>query len=321
MKPLFVLLAYIADQLWGDPQVFWHPVRLIGLGAERLRPFCYPFKRWGGLLIVFISGAVSLILVSLAVLIFSPAEIFFLYFGIAEKSLRKEVEKVGHFLKEGLIERARKQLSYLVGRETKDLSVSECIRAAVETTAENFTDAFVGPLFWYLVGGILGLSFYKVVETLDSMYGYKTPKWKEFGFFPAKLDDILNFFPARIAGFFLALAALFENRHNFERSFRTMIKDARKHDSPNSGFTEAAMAGALGIELGGAVVYQGRLFEKGRFGRPLRAREVEDIFRATKLLRRAASLWLFFILLSEVILWRSGYPHLIELITNVLKGG
>ncbi|NPA49939.1 MAG: cobalamin biosynthesis protein CobD, partial [Thermodesulfobacteria bacterium] len=250
-----VLLAFLADQLLGDPRVSWHPVRLIGVLAEKIRPFCYSLGKWGGALIVLLTSGAVLTLVSFLSAIFPPLEALLLYFWIAEKSLREEVERVGHLLRRGLLEEARHKLSYLVGRETKDLSLSDVVRAAVETTAENFTDSLVGPLFWYLFGGILGVSFYKVVETLDSMYGYKTPPWKDFGFFPAKLDDVLNFFPARIAGFFLALAALVWGPRFFWRALRVMLKDARRHDSPNSGFTEAAMAGALGIELGGPVVY------------------------------------------------------------------
>jgi len=320
LPPLKVFLSFFADQLFGDPHFSLHPVRLIGALAEKFRKIFYPWGYVGGFLTLSLTAAVSLFLVGLLTFPFPWLEVLLLYFFIAEKALRKEVEKVAEALEGGDLTLARERLSFLVGRDTSSLSVSECVRAAVETVAENFTDALVGPLFWYAFGGILGATFYKVVETLDSMYGYKTPVWKKFGFFPAKLDDIMNFLPARVAGSLLTLASFSLGPAAFLRALKTMFSDAKKHDSPNSGFTEAAMAGALGIELGGEVIYQGRRFEKGHLGRPLREREVEDILRATKLLRRAAFLWLILILSGEAFLWKSGYPHLIGLITNALRG-
>ena len=314
---LTVLFAFLLDQLLGDPVFRLHPVRLIGKTAELLRPALYPLGRLGGLLVLLTTASLWGLLSLLAQGVWA-LEVIFLYFWLAEASLRREVEKVAYLLKEGALPQARKALSFLVGRETKRLSPSECIRALIETAAENFTDALVGPLFWYLVAGLPGATVYKVVETLDSMYGYKTRRWQAFGFFPARADDLLNFVPARLAGLLLALTAWFSG-YPLRRTLETMWRDARNHDSPNAGFTEAAMAGALGIELGGRVVYEGIVFEKGRFGKPLKEREVEDIFRATKLLRRAALLWLLFILALEVLLWRSGYPHLSALIMNGLK--
>ena len=158
---------------------------------------------------------------------------------------------------------------------------------------------------------------YKVVETLDSMYGYRTARWSAFGFFPAKADDVLNFLPARLAGFFLVLAAAVSGLAP-GRALRTMFHDARKHDSPNAGWPEAAVAGALDIGLGGPVIYHGVTFEKGRLGDPLREREALDIKRAVSLLRRASLLFILTIFLLEVFLWKSGYPHLIGAIGSWL---
>ncbi len=316
---LTVALAYLLDRLLGDPHFSLHPVRLIGKTAEKLRPLFYPWGRVGGGLTLTLTAALWVGL-SFAGQKFWLFEAGLLYFWLAERALRDEVLKVARLLEAGLLPQARKALSFLVGRETRDLNPSDCIRAAVETAAENFTDGLVGPLFWYLIGGLPAATAYKVVETLDSMYGYKTPRWRAFGFFPARLDDILNYLPARLAGFFLALAAGLSG-YPFRRALGTMWREASRHDSPNAGFTEAAMAGALGIELGGEVVYEGKVFEKGRFGKPLRPRQVEDIYRATKLLERASLLFVFFILSWEVILWNFGYHHLTGLIMSVLKGG
>ena len=311
-------LAYLLDQTLGDPHFRLHPVRLLGDIGEIGRRIWYAWGRLGGLLTLLFSAAcfmpVAYLLGGLPL-----GEAVLIYFFIAERALCQEAMLVGEALAQGRLDLARLRLSRLVGRETKDLDLSQCVRAAVETVAENFTDAFVGPLFWYLFGGVLGMTFYKCVETLDSMYGYKTPKWRQFGFFPAKVDDLLNFLPARLAALFLAFAAGLSGL-SFKRAFQTMRQDARKHDSPNSGWTEAAMAGALGIELGGEVVYHGKRFEKGRLGRPLRERRVEDIFVAVKIIKRAGFLFFLMILILEVGLWSLGFHNLIQMIWNVLKG-
>ncbi|OAG26830.1 adenosylcobinamide-phosphate synthase CbiB [Thermodesulfatator autotrophicus] len=314
---LTIGLAFFLDLILADPQVRWHPVRLIGDLAEFFRRFFYHWGRLGGLLTLLATGLFSLWSIGLTVYFVPPIEVVWLYFFIAPTALRREVLKVAKTLEED-ISLARRRLSFLVGRETKRLDSSQCVRASVETLAENFTDALVGPLFWYLVGGIYGATFYKVCETLDSMYGYKTEKWRKFGYFPARLDDVLNFFPARLAGLFIVIAAGF-CRQNFWLALKTMLADARKHDSPNSGYTEAAMAGALGIELGGPVFYQGKFFDKGRFGKPLREREVSDIFQAEKIIKVATFLVVAVCIILEVFLWKSGYQSLTALIMNALK--
>ena len=316
--PFNLVLACLLDALFGDPQFRLHPVRLIGDVAETAKRFFFPLGRLGGLLTLFFTALVVVVAVGLSVQKVSLLEPFFLYFFIAEKALREEGLKVYQALKDGDLKRARWLLSFIVGRETRDLSPSECIRAAVETISENFSDGFVGPLFYYLLGGIKVSALYKVVETLDSMYGYKAEPYRSFGYFPAKTDDLFNFFPARLAGLFLVLAA-FLFGYQGRSAFRIMRRDAPRHDSPNAGWPEAAMAGALGIELGGPLSYHGKRFEKARLGEPLRERQTEDIKRAASLLRGAAFLWILFIFVLEVVLWRFGYPHLISAIISGLK--
>ena len=316
--PFNLALACLLDALFGDPQFRFHPVRLIGDVAETAKKFFFPWGRLGGLLTLFFTALVVVVAVGLSVQKFPLLEPFFLYFFIAEKALRQEGLRVYQALKEGDLGRARWLLSFIVGRETEDLSPSECIRAAVETISENFSDGFVGPLFYYFLGGIKACALYKVVETLDSMYGYRVEPYRSFGYFPAKTDDFFNFFPARLAGLFLVLAASLSG-YQGRSAFETMRRDAPRHDSPNAGWPEAAMAGALGIELGGPLRYHGKRFEKARLGEPLRERQTEDIKRAVSLLRRAAFLWILSIFILEVVLWRSGYPHLISAIINGLK--
>ena len=312
-------LAYALDQLLGDPHFRFHPVRLIGDVAEFWRRLFYPLGKMGGLLTLLLTTACYTPLAYFLGRLVPLGEAVLIYFFIAERALRQEALKVAKALSQNQLNLARTHLSWIVGRETQGLSVSECVRAAVETLAENFTDAFVGPLFWYLWGGLPGLTIYKCVETLDSMYGYKTPQWQAFGLAPAKADDFLNFFPARLAGCFIALAAGL-CRCSSRRAFKTMWQDAPKHDSPNSGWTEAAMAGALGIELGGEVTYQGKKFPKGRLGQPLRPRGVQDIFLAARIVKRAAFLFFLIILTAEVCLWIFGYQNLIQAIWNGLRG-
>ncbi len=164
---LTVLFAFLLDQFLGDPVFRLHPVRLIGETAELLRPPLYPLGRLGGLLVLLATASLWGLLSLWAQRVWA-FEVIFLYFWLAEASLRREVEKVASLLSEGHLSRARRALSFLVGRETKSLSPSECIRALIETAAENLTDALVGPLFWYLVAGLPGATVYKVVETLDS---------------------------------------------------------------------------------------------------------------------------------------------------------
>ncbi|WP_456371096.1 adenosylcobinamide-phosphate synthase CbiB [Thermodesulfatator atlanticus] len=316
-SPIIVLFAFLLDSFLADPQVRWHPVRLIGDIAEFFRKRFYSLGILGGAFTLFFTAAFFVGPVYAFTLIFPPLEIIFLYFFIAPTSLRREVLKVAHALSQNDLVLGRKRLSFLVGRETKNLSLSQCVRASVETLAENFTDAVVGPLFWYFILGIPGVAFYKVCETLDSMYGYKTEKWQRFGFFPAKSDDVLNFIPARIAALFIILASAFAGGSP-ARAMKTMLRDAGKHDSPNSGYTEAAMAGALGIELGGPLVYQGRYFAKSTFGKPLRERRVSDIFLAAKIVNMATILWITTLIIAEAFIWKSGYQSLIGLITKGL---
>ena len=287
--PLVLLLAYLLDQFFGDPQFRLHPVRLIGDVAEVFRRLLFRWQKFGGFLTLLFTLAVVVSAVSGLCARLPWLEPVFLYFFLAEKALREEALRVYRALKCGDLSSARHFLSFIVGRETKNLSPSECVRAAVETVAENFTDGFVGPVFYYLLGGLPLVAAYKVVETLDSMYGYRVPKWRNFGYFPARTDDFLNFLPARLAGLFLVLAAAISGLSP-GRALRIMFRDARKHDSPNAGWTEAAVAGALGISLGGPLSYQGMTFHKARLGDPLRDRKVEDIKKAVSLLRRAGGL-------------------------------
>ncbi len=317
-KPFVILIGYVLDNILGDPQFRLHPVRLIGDVAEAGRKIFFRMGSLGGFFTVVFTGFVMVSVVGFAVSKIAILEPIFFYFFIAEKALIDEAMRVYVALKSGDIGLARRVLSFIVGRETNVLSHSECVRAAVETVAENFSDGFVGPIFYYLLGGIKALVFYKVVETLDSMYGYRFEPYKRFGFFPAKFDDVLNLLPSRIAGGFIVLSAWLIG-YKAKGALRVMFRDAKRHDSPNAGWPEAAMAGALGIRLGGKIIYRGQSFEKPYLGDHLRERETEDIKRAVTILRWAAFMYFLTIFSMEVCLWRFNYPHLIKAIIGWLR--
>ena len=181
----------------------------------------------------------------------------------------KELINAGLRVREALtmqdLERARTQVGLIVGRDTKKMGAQEVVRATIESLSENFSDGFVAPLFYLVVGGLPAAIAYKAVNTLDSLVGYRNDRYRDLGWASARADDLLNYLPARLSGFFLALSAPLVKADGV-RSFLAMVKFARRHPSPNAGFPEAAAAGGLGIRLGGPLVYQGRLIEKPWLG-------------------------------------------------------
>jgi adenosylcobinamide-phosphate synthase len=178
------------------------------------------------------------------------------YFTISVKSLGSEASRIQKLLLKGEVERTRVHLSGIVGRDTDALSESEIVRATVETVAENTSDAVIAPLFYMLVGGPSLAMAYKAINTLDSMLGYKNERYLMLGWASARCDDAANFIPARITGFLFIVSALFLGK-DWMSSYRVMMRDAGKHASPNSGYPESAVAGALNVKLGGTNYYGG----------------------------------------------------------------
>lgn len=179
------------------------------------------------------------------------AELFLLVALIAQRSLFDHVRAVATALEQDGIAAARAAVGHIIGRNTDELDSHAIARGAVESCAENYADGVVAPCFWYVLLGLPGLMIYKVVNTMDSMIGYRSPRYLAFGWAAARLDDVLNYLPARLAGAMIAAAAAFVPTANPFAAFRTMWRDARKHRSPNAGWTEAAMAGALDLALNG----------------------------------------------------------------------
>jgi adenosylcobinamide-phosphate synthase len=219
--------------------------------------------------------------------------------GLAQKSLFVHVSSVLEALRTGDLAGARQRVSMIVGRDTQQLDASAVAAAALESLAESFNDGIVAPAFWFLLGGLPGLCVYKVLNTADSLIGHKEERWRAFGWAAARADDVANLIPARIAGLLLVLAGF--------SGLGVMFKDASRHASPNAGWPEAAMAGALGVRLGGPTAYDGVVHERPVFGTGP-APAVADLTRGLRLYVIACLLQLaivFAVAVTALLLLRS----------------
>lgn len=298
---LTAALALVLDLLFADPEGFPHPVVFVGkitayLDRRLNRPLLKESERYArGLLVA------SLLPASLSLALYGFLRLFFeinpwLYFAmrvfiagqlLAIQGLAKEANAVAIALRNDGLIAARKQLSRIVGRETTHLTDQQVIKATVETVAENFADGVVAPLFYFVLFDLTGMFFYKAVNTLDSMIAYRNARYEHFGKAAAKLDDLLNYLPARLAAFFLWLASVF-SRLDHRSAWRIFWRDRYNHLSPNSAQTEAVVAGALGIQLGGTHTYRGVEVEKPTIGDFKRLPEIRDIDKTIKLLYLAS---------------------------------
>lgn len=299
-----LLLGFCLDILFGDPHWLPHPVRAVGALISLLEGLLrrvFPKSprgelAAGGVLVLLTAGLSAgfvLLLLRLCGLV-SPwlrfaAEAVLCYQLLAARSLRDESVKVYRALAEGKLEDARRAVGMIVGRDTARLDETGVSKAAVETVAENASDGVVAPLLFMALGGAgLGM-LYKAVNTMDSMVGYQNERYRYFGRAAARLDDGLNLIPARLAGLFMCLAAGpagFDGKN----AFRIFWRDRKNHKSPNSAHTEAACAGALGVQLAGSSYYFGELVVKPTIGDPGRAVEPADILRANRLMYATAFL-------------------------------
>lgn len=304
---LAFLCGFLLDLILGDPYWLPHPVRLIGkLIAEldkRLLTVSGPrnnkkeFRRGMVLTVTVLlltALTVTVILTGAYVihpLLGSVVETVMVYQILAVRSLRVESMKVYHSLQNEGIEEARKAVSMIVGRDTETLDEEGVTKAAVETVAENTSDGVIAPLLYTAIGGpVLGF-LYKAVNTMDSMIGYKNDRYLYFGRAAARLDDIVNYIPARISAFLMILAAaLMGKEYDAGHAFRIYKRDNRKHASPNSAQTESVCAGALGIRLAGDASYFGKTVKKPYIGDALRSVECEDIKRTDRLMYMTAFL-------------------------------
>ena len=315
LRALELALGLLIDVLLGDPHSLPHPVVAIGKliaalekALRRLFPATPAGERWAGgvlwLLTVSISGGVPFALLYACAQV-SPwlrlaVESLMCWQILAARSLRDESMKVYAALKTGDLEKSRYAVSMIVGRDTQYLDEQGVTRAAVETVAENCSDGVIAPLFFLALGGAPLGFFYKAVNTMDSMLGYVEPPYKDIGFFPAKLDDVFNYLPARLSALLMLLGGGLLGM-DMKEGWRIYRRDRHNHASPNSAQTESVCAGLMGLRLAGDAVYHGVLHKKPYIGDARREITPEDIPLSCKLMYATTVLML--LLCGGVLLW------------------
>lgn len=294
-----LLCGFLLDLAVGDPEWFPHPVRLIGRFIAWQERFWR--RRGGDLRRAAVCIAACTVLMSwllIAALLWAlsllgegwhfAGSALLCWNCLSVRCLAVEAKGVARALLQGLAA-GRARVARIVGRDTGDLSEAEILQATVETVAENATDGVISPLFYCALGGpALGMAF-KAASTLDSMLGYKDERYLDIGWAGARLDDLLNYLPARLCALFLCAAA-FLCGLDAQGALRTVLRDHKNHASPNCAWSEAAAAGALGVRLGGAHRYFGKVIEKPTIGDARRPIEVEDVCRVNRLLYATAAL-------------------------------
>lgn len=296
MIPYFILIsAYVLDLIFGDPYSFPHPVKFIGNMIARLEKFFFATlinKLLSGLitfLIVVVSTYFATFLLinisySLNSYLGIAVEILLTYTVLSAKCLEVEAVKVQRELRAKNLENSRKSLSYIVGRDTKELDFTQIIKAVIETVAENTVDGVISPIFYLCLGGVPLAMAFKAISTLDSMIGYRNEKYEEFGKVSARADDVANFIPARLSVIFFTISA-FLLKLDYRNAFLICMRDRKNHLSPNCAYSESLTAGALGIQLGGSHYYGGKLVEKQKIGDDLRKADIDDITKTVNMLR------------------------------------
>jgi adenosylcobinamide-phosphate synthase len=295
-----ILIALLLDLALGDPRWFPHPVRLIGRliaalegPARRTIPNALVAGAVTALTVIVTTIFATVALIGIAgwihPLLAQAVSILILYTTLAARDLAGHSIEVYRALAGGDLAEARRLVSWLVGRDTERLTKAEVVRAAVESVAENTVDGIIAPLFFAAIGGPVGAMAYKAASTLDSMIGYRNERYRDFGRTAAKIDDAANYLPARLAAPILtAAAALIGFRA--AAAWRIARRDGRKHLSPNAGIAEAAVAGALGIRLGGVMERRGRPVALPEIGDPVVPLELGHILAANRLMFAATGI-------------------------------
>ncbi len=319
------VLGFLLDMLFGDPYWLPHPIRLIGnlitalerqlLGNSEKREEKRELAR-GIVLVICVLGITVVVAALLLMVAYGVhpylgilVESVMTYQILAAKCLKVESMKVYQCLKKGDLDAARKAVSMIVGRDTEALDAEGVAKAAIETVAENTSDGVIAPMLYTALGGPMLGFFYKAVNTMDSMVGYKNEKYLYFGRAAAKLDDVLNYIPARISAYLMIIAAFLGGRYmDGKQAYKIYMRDNRNHASPNSAQTESVCAGALGIRLAGDASYFGKIVKKPYIGDALRRVEFEDIKRANRLMYLTAGICeaVCLLTMSAVYLWLKG---------------
>ena len=298
-----VLGGFVLDALFGDPAWLPHPVVYMGKAISKLEKFLRPRlpktpqgELLGGAIVAFclpvgtflLTGLVCWGAARLHPLLGLAVQMFWCGQALAARGLVQESTNVYKELKKPDLPGARKAVSRIVGRDTAELTAEGVTKAAVETVAENASDGVIAPLLYMLIGGAPLALTYKAINTMDSMLGYKNEKYLYFGRVPAKLDDVANYFPSRLAALLWVAAAAFTH-NDAKGAWKIWRRDRRNHASPNSAQTESACAGALGVQLAGPAYYFGQYYPKLTIGDALRPIEPEDILRANRMMYVASS--------------------------------
>jgi adenosylcobinamide-phosphate synthase len=304
--PWHLAAAYLLDLAAGDPPWMPHPVRWIGLLITRVENLLYNdsappalmrlsgFALWAIVIAVVLCATKTIItLSSFAGWIFGDLALIWLaYTTLATRSLHKESSRVASALMINDLALARTRLSQIVSRETSQLDEAAIVRALVETVSENISDGIIAPLFYLAIFGPVGALIYKAINTMDSMLGYKNERYRYFGSFAARADDVANLIPARISGWLVVGASALTGM-DWRSSARVMMRDASKMNSPNAGYPEAAAAGALGVQLGGTNFYFGQPVAKPLLGDPVQPMSLEAYNRMIRLMYLSSALAFF----------------------------
>jgi adenosylcobinamide-phosphate synthase len=312
-----ITLAWLADLAFGDPQWMPHPVRFFGfltkLGEKVSRLSAGSNRRLllagaavtAGIALGTCAGtwfALSVIK-RVSPLAAALTTVYLAYSALSLRALDQAGCEVIESLKDGRLENARASLAMIVGRDTKQLEETEILRAVIETMAENSSDGVIAPLFYLALGGIPAALGYKSINTMDSMIGYRNDRYLYFGRIAARLDDVVNFVPARLTAALAILASLILGLE-WKGALRVVLRDARSQPSPNSGFPEAAFAGALRVQLGGTNSYAGREVWKAYLGDPERQLAREMFPQVRRLLYATCGLGLVMSLALSALWWR-----------------
>ncbi|MBR3451759.1 MAG: cobalamin biosynthesis protein CobD [Muribaculaceae bacterium] len=297
-----LLLGWLLDFNFGDPSRLPHPVvwfgKLISWGEHRLNKGSHRMAK-GAMMAIALILMVFFVIWGLKrvapnVLLWLIVDTVIIFYCLAGTTLIREVCEVFLALDRSLDE-GRQQVACIVGRETSQLSAQEVRTAALETLAENLSDGVIAPLFWFALLGTPGMLAYKMVNTLDSMIGYRTERYKDFGCWAARIDDVANYIPARLTALLMVIASGKWSLLKF------VWKNGRRHASPNSGYPEAALAGILNCRFGGPHYYFGELFDKPYIGENDRPLTTRDMYTATRINRLAEVLMLILILLIKTL--------------------
>jgi cobalamin biosynthesis protein cobD len=314
MIPYFILIsAYVLDLIFGDPYSFPHPVKFIGNMIARLEKFFFATlinKLLSGLItfliVVVTTYFATFLLINISYSLNSylgiAVEILLTYTVLSAKCLEVEAVKVQRELRAKNLENSRKSLSYIVGRDTKELDFSQIIKAVIETVAENTVDGVISPIFYLCLGGVPLAMAFKAISTLDSMIGYRNEKYEEFGKVSARADDVANFIPARLSVIFFSISA-FLLRLDYRNAFLICMRDRKNHLSPNCAYSESLTAGALGIQLGGSHYYGGKLVEKQKIGDDLKKADVDDITKTVNMLRIVTFLCILVVCIINILIF------------------